>query len=116
MHIGKPGDVVTVVVTVDADPALSPVVVEHARVGLARFGSYAGFIGGALHVSEDARRVLQYTQWTSEAAYRACIDDPVWEGLVSTQRFFTLVREGRALVDARRFEVVEVTPPTPAGR
>lgn len=99
----------TVVVTVDAPLSEMPALEAHARLGLDRFASYPGFIGGALHRSEDGLRLVQYLQWESEAEYLACRDDPAWDELSSTRAFMRAVSEGRAVVDARIFTVVHAS-------
>ena len=80
-RIEKDGDICTIIVTVDAAPELLSVLSEHARLGLERFPEFPGFLGGALHLSEDQGRIVQYLQWASESEYRACIDDPSWDEL-----------------------------------
>ncbi|NNF53092.1 MAG: hypothetical protein HKN03_01485 [Acidimicrobiales bacterium] len=97
----------TVVVTVDAGPEVIDDMLEHARLGITTgFGECEGFIAGALHVSTDRTRLVQYLQWDSEAAYLRCRDDPKWDELGSTKTFMNHIRTGRALVDARLFEVL----------
>ena len=76
--------------------------------GIEMFPSYEGYVGGALHISADGCRLVQYLQWTSEAAYRACVDNPSWDHLPSTRRFFDAVNSGDAKVDARIFRVATV--------
>ena len=99
--------VCTVVVTVDADPEVIDDMLEHARLGITTdFRECEGFIAGALHVSTDRTRLVQYLQWDSEAAYLRCRDDPKWDELDSTKRFLNHISTGRALVDARLFEVL----------
>jgi hypothetical protein len=96
-----------VVVTVDADAEILEDMLAHARLGVTTyFGEYEGFIAGALHLSTDRTRLVQYLQWESEAAYLRCRDDPRWDHLDSTKRFLDHIAAGRALVDARVFEVV----------
>lgn len=107
--IGTPRVGCTVIVTVDADPAAMPDLVSHARFGLERFGDFEGFVGGALHQSEDGRRLVQYLQWEREADHRACIDDPQWDALPSTKRFMELVQSGQAKMDVRTYEVLATT-------
>jgi hypothetical protein len=103
--IEKRSDVCTVVVTVDAAPALMSVYAEHVHVGLERFSTFPGSLGGALHLSDDQGRVVQYLQWSSEPEYQACIDDPIWDDLASTKTFMDAVHTGQALVDVRIFKV-----------
>jgi quinol monooxygenase YgiN len=99
----------TVIVTVDApDDAMSELE-AHARVGIARFTEYDGFVSGALHRSDDGGRLVQYLQWRDEAAYRACIDDTAWDELESTRRFMQLARDGTTTVDARTYDVVAIS-------
>jgi len=104
-------DVCTVIVTVDADGQVPEDVVRHARLGvISYFGEFDGFIAGALHVSSDGERLVQYLQWDSEAAYVRCRDDPWWDELSSTERFMSHVRAGRVVIDVRVFAVaVELT-------
>ena len=96
----------TVVVTVDAKASLMPALREHAERGLEHFPTYAGYLGGALHLSADGTRLVQYLQWRSEAEYVACRDDPRWEQSPSTRLFREAARSGEAQVDARSFAVV----------
>ena len=100
--------VYTVIVTVDADPPVLDELRAHAEGGLERFPLYEGFLGGALHRSTDGRRMVQYLQWESEGAYLACIRDPAWDDVPTTERFMAAVEEGLAQVDARGFIVVGV--------
>ncbi len=107
IHIGTDQPVCTVVVTVEAAAGVLDDLVEHARSGIERhFGECDGFVGGALHVSADRAKLIQYLQWESERAYVRCRDDPKWDALVSTRRFLDAVRSGEALVDARIYRVV----------
>ena len=106
----------TVIVTVDAAREVLSELSVHARVGLGRFPAYPGYVGGALHVSEDGERMVQYLQWRSEEEFRACVDDPVWESLPSTATFLDAVSSGQAHMDLRSFHVVAVSPPTSADR
>ena len=106
-------DVCTVIVTVDADPDTMPHLRHHAVAGLDRFREYAGYLGGALHVSNDGSRLVQYLQWRSETDYRACVEDPAWDRLPSTALFLEAASTGEARVDARVFAVVEVSPEGP---
>ena len=80
--------------------------VAHARFGLDRFPESEGFIGGALHVSDDGTRLVQYLQWVSQALYEAARDDPKWDEAPSTRRFAEHVASGRASIDARIYVVV----------
>lgn len=102
--------VCTVVVTVDTTKDVMGDLVEHARLGLDRFSDCDGFVGGALHVSDDGTRLVQYLQWESEAAYIACRDDPRWDEIASTDQFATHVASGRAQIDARTYSVVADSP------
>lgn len=95
----------TVIVTVDAPPGLLPSLEAHARIGITRFAEFPGYIGGALHVSSDHTRLVQYLQWDSESAYQACIDDPSWEDLSSTHEFMEAISAGQVRIDARIFRV-----------
>ena len=99
----------TVIVTVDAAAEDMTDLLEHARTGLELFGGYEGFLGGATHVSEDATRLVQYLQWSSEEAYRACLDDPAWDDVPSTAKFLASVHAGAARMDARAYRVVAVS-------
>ena len=111
VRINPDESVCTVVVTVDADPSMLPTVVEHARLGVEEhFPRYDGFVGGALHVSGDGGRLVQYLQWASEEHYRRCRDDARWDDLPSTARFMALVGSGQATVDARTYTVVARSP------
>lgn len=100
----------TVVVTVDADADAMPDLVEHATMGLRAFASCPGYLGGALHRSDDGTRLIQYVQWTDAAAYERCRDDPRWDELASTGRFMAHVAARRATVDARVYQVIDQSP------
>ncbi len=103
------GDICTIIVTVDAAPELLSVLSAHARLGIEQFNKFPGFLGGALHVSEDQGRMVQYLQWASESEYQACIDDPSWDELASTKTFMEAVDSGEAHLDARIFHVETVS-------
>lgn len=105
-EINAASDVVTVIVTVDAAVGVMPVLQEHARIGIDRFPQYRGFVGGALHVSSDGSRLVQYLQWTSEEDYRACMSDAAWDDLPSARSFSDVVESGEARVDVRLYGVV----------
>jgi len=106
-HIDSNRQICTVIVTVDAAQEVMPELLEHARVGLDEmFRDCQGFIGGALHVSGDGTKLVQYLQWDSEALYIECRDHPRWNALASTQQFMEHVITGRAKVDARTYTVV----------
>jgi hypothetical protein len=98
----------TVIATVEADPSLLKDLSAHAEVGLERFPAYPGFIGGALHISEDRSRLVQYLQWRAEGDYSACINDPAWSQLPSTLRFNEAVESGAAFLDVRAYQVARV--------
>jgi quinol monooxygenase YgiN len=101
-------DAHTVIVTVDADPGSMASIREHAASGLEAFAAFDGFLGGALHVSADGRRLVQFLQWHDEATYMACRNDTGWDDLESTRCFMELVNTGRALVDERAYGVLAV--------
>lgn len=102
----------TVIVTVDAAPDTMADLVEHAQAGIDHhFPSYPGYRGGALHLSGEGTRLVQYLQWDSESDYLACRDDPRWDALETTQRFMTHLRHGRATVDARTYTVTACSGP-----
>lgn len=107
VRIAKNRELCTVIVTVDAPADIMPRLETHARAGIHRFAEYPGYLGGAMHVSADGTRLVQYLQWTSEAHYRTCVEDPRWDELPSTAEFMGAIREGRARVDARTFHVAE---------
>lgn len=98
-----------VIVTVDAPAELIPRLAEHARLGIRRFPEWEGYLGGALHLSQDGTRLVQYLSWASETDYRRCIEDPEWDSLPSTREFAETVRSGNAVVDARVFAVAEAS-------
>ena len=98
--------VCTVIVTLDAEREDMGDLLSHARMGLERFAEWEGFVAGALHLSQDGTRLVQYLQWASEEVYVRCRDAPVWEHLSSTRRFMAHVDAGRARVDARVFSVL----------
>jgi hypothetical protein len=99
-------DVCTVIVTVDAAPELMSTLAAHASLGIERFPEFPGFLGGALHISSDQGRLVQYLQWASESEYLACLNDPIWDEPPSTQFFLKAVHSGGASLDARIFRVV----------
>ncbi len=111
--ITEGADLCTVIVTVDAEPAEMENLAAHASAGLEAFRSYPGFVSGALHVSQDGGRIVQYLQWATEADYRACVDDPSWDDRASTRRFMERVESGAARVDVRTY-VVRRTAVTPS--
>ncbi|MGI9624864.1 MAG: hypothetical protein ACR2PK_18690 [Acidimicrobiales bacterium] len=96
----------TVVVTVDANVDVLEELLEHAQLGLRRFPECDGFVSGALHISADRTRMIQYLQWESEAAYINCRDDSRWDEFESTRRFADHISAGRATLDARTYSVV----------
>lgn len=110
LAIGDPSAGCTVVVTADGRPEVMPDLRSHAAAGLDAFVRYPGFVGGALHVSNDGTRLVQYLQWTDRSAYVAARDDPAWDELESTRVFMDHVAAGRAVVDARVYEVVRIRP------
>lgn len=98
--------VCTVIVTVDAGADVMDDLATHARAGVEdHFRRYPGFIAGALHISRDGTRLVQYLQWASEADYLRCRDDHRWSSVDSTRRFMDLVERGRATVDARVYAI-----------
>lgn len=100
-----PTDLRTVIVTVEAEVDVLPAMAAHARLGLEKFSSYPGFRGGALHVSEDGCRLIQYLQWESMEEYRSCVEDPAWGDLPSTRFFLDTVASGKAQLDVRTYRV-----------
>ena len=112
-RITHPTGLHTVIVTVDADADTLPGLADHARLGLEEFSRYPGFRGGALHVSDDGYRMVQYLQWESMEEYRACVEDPAWDDLPSTRAFMDTLASGRAHLDVRAFRV-EATSEGPA--
>jgi hypothetical protein len=104
----------TVVVTVDlapdADATVMDDLVAHAENGLSRFAQWEGFVGGKLHRSRDGTRLIQYLQWRDEAAYRLCMDDPIWDAVPTTAGFFHHLKTGAARIDERFFDVVMTAP------
>ena len=98
-------DLCTVIVTVDADPRLMPDLEEHATKGLEAFRTFQGFVSGALHLSKDRGRIVQYLQWQTEADHLACMNSPRWEEWPSAARFMDLVQAGGAVMDVRTYVV-----------
>ena len=96
----------TVIVTVDAETETMAVLEPHAREGLARFAKLKGLISGALHLSDDGRRLIQYLQWETEADHLACMNDPGWDELPSTKRFLEMVQSGRAKMHVQTYTVI----------
>lgn len=116
VQISSGRGVCTVVVTVDADAEVLDEMLEHARRGVTTyFGECEGFVAGAVHLSADRTRLVQYLQWESEAAYLRCRDDPKWDRLDSTRIFLDHVAAGRAVVDARLYEVLADSGPGNTG-
>ena len=113
-------DVCTVIVTVDLDAAAGSRTLEdllgHARAGLDRFRDCDAYLAGAVHLSHDRTRLVQYSQWTDEAGYLRCRDDPVWDQLESTRSFLAHVAAGRVSVDARVFAVMAASGRDEPGR
>jgi hypothetical protein len=105
IHTGVP---CTVIVTVDAQPAILAEMSAHADRGLELFAEFPGYLGGALHTSRDGGRLVQYLQWSSQAEYERCVADDSWDELPSTARFLSYVESGDAVVDARVFAVAAV--------
>jgi hypothetical protein len=103
----------TVIVTVDAPSRVLPELERHAKDGLRRFRDFEGFIGGALHRSDDGTRLVQYLQWRSEQDHLACMNDPRWDAEPSARRFMELAQEGTATVDVRTYDVVAAEDTTP---
>ena len=99
----------TVIVTVDADPDVMDDLVAHARHGIETFGELDGYVSGALHLSGDRGRLVQYLQWETRAHHEACMNDPRWDERDSTRRFMALVESGRATIDVRVYDVVAVS-------
>lgn len=94
------------IVTLDAAPDRLTELAAHAAVGLERFPDYDGFLAGALHRAADGGRLIQYLQWRSEAAYRACIADQAWDALPTTRGLLAAVAAGEATLDVRVYDVV----------
>ena len=93
------------IVSVDAPRSVLADLVRHAKSGIERFPAYRGYVGGALHVSEDEERLIQYLQWESEEDYLACLNDPGWDRLDSSRTFLSAVESGRAKMDVRAYSV-----------
>jgi hypothetical protein len=108
-RITRGSTVCTVIVTVDAAPQILADLVVHAQLGIDRFVDFQGYLGGALHLSEDGGRLVQYLQWASETDYLACINDPVWDELESAKSFLAAVESGAVRLDSRIFEVRAVS-------
>lgn len=79
----------------------------HAQYGLTRFPEFNGFVYGALHKSADGTGLVQYLCWQTEADYLACIHDPQWDDLPSTQRFMNLVESPKVSMQVRLYELVD---------
>lgn len=109
--IDPSAEIHTVIVTLDAPAEVLARLKGHAEAGLNRFPGYPGFVGGALHVSADGTRLVQYLQWSSEEEYLACVNDPRWDELPSTKVFMEAFETGSAIVDARAFTVERVSAP-----
>lgn len=96
----------TVIVTVDAPDAVLVDMVAHARVGIASFPEFEGYLAGHLRVSEDGTRLVQHLEWASHNAYERCRDDPRWDALPTTAVFLGHVAAGRASIDVRTYTLV----------
>ena len=107
-----------VIVTLDASTSEMPALAAHAKVGMAKFGEYEGFLGGNVYESEEGTRLVSYQEWSSNETYKKCVDDPAWHALDSTRHFMDAVREGRAHVDVRFYERTATgkKPPQRRGR
>lgn len=84
----QPGhDIVTVVVvfTVPADQQAG-FLRELERLASDYF-RYDGFIGCAIHRSEDGVRILEYIQWQSRAHFQAMLTAQAADGLVNQPPF-----------------------------
>ena len=86
----------TVIATVDAPGAIMAGPASHAREGLQASSRYPGFVAGALHLSADGGRLIQYLQWASEADHLAWMNDPRWDELSSTKEFRTGMTRAQA--------------------
>ncbi len=110
MNVSLAPDRCTVIVTVDAPAEALSVVEAHARLGLERFHDYPGYLGGALHLSRDRTRLVQYLQWRTEAEYQACIEDARWQEEPSALRVQELVANGTATMHVGQYTVAALSP------
>lgn len=106
MHIDPFRNICTVIVTVDGEDNEMRFVVNHASAGLDRFSSFAGFMAGATHLSEDGKRVIQYLQWESRETHEACMNHPSWDENESSKRFVEMMESGTIRVDVRIYDIV----------
>ena len=106
MHIDPSRNICTVIVTVDGKVDEMTFVVNHASAGLDQFSSFAGFIAGATHLSDDGKRVIQYLQWESREAHEACMNHSSWNEDESSKRFIGMMESGTIRVDVRTYDIV----------
>lgn len=99
-------EVCVVVVTLDAPLERMPALLSHASLGLERFPGFPGYLSGALHVSHDGTRLIQYLEWASVEQYEQCVQDPNWDELESTRRFMETVAAPDVHIDARAYHVL----------
>ena len=109
MRIDGKNNVCTVIVTVDGDRQAIAGAAEHASAGLQQFKAFAGFLGGAAHLSSDGRRLVQYLQWRDEASHLACMNDPRWANSQSSRLFMQRVEEGRLKLHVGVYRVTGLT-------
>lgn len=89
----------TVIVTVDGEREALAFATRHAADGIEKLANFPGFVAGATHIRDDGGKLVQYLQWTSEAAHKACMDDKSWEADPSSQKFMRLVGSGALNID-----------------
>jgi quinol monooxygenase YgiN len=98
-------DVLTVVVDVHVAPGRQAEFVSGVTRLVEEFTRHQpGFLGSAIHASEDGTRMLNYSQWRDRASYEAFRDDPEAEARISELRALCEV------MDAREMEVAAVIP------
>ncbi len=101
--------VCTVIVTLDGPSEVIEKLVAHAKMGIERFLDFGGYLGGALHLSEDGERLVQYLRWQSIAAYTKCTEDPAWDEEPTTAPFLQVVQDGHVTMDVRLFDVIAIS-------
>src|SRR5437660_12182950 len=71
MLISQKNDVVTLINVFETTPEQQPALIEHWIRFSEKVNAEPGFIGAALHKSQDGTRVLNYAHWRSGADLEA---------------------------------------------
>lgn len=98
-------EVLTVVVDVHVSPARQAEFVSRVTRLVEEFTRHQpGFVGSAIHASEDGTRMLNYSQWRDRASFEAFRDDP------EAERRIAELRQLCDAMDAREMVVEAVIP------